>query len=273
MGWAVGKWVGVSIAVAALAGMPTIAIARAKAVRPPVLGDWEGTGPNGLPLSFILTRVHGRISVSELTVGDPLFCPGRFAPTLANPFPQALYIGPGALPRVRINWRPTEIDIRVGMGAPFAPEWDGRLLGPRLMTLSEPAPINNPPGCGWSSRRLTWRATPAQRMPVTPGVWSGTVTGAGGTGTVSVKVAASGRIVENFEVSVSCTEGGGGTSEIGPAAVGEFISAAGTFSDANRPAGFEGRFEPGGTLTGTLTGSYAQGCAPGGSLGFTAHPG
>lgn len=268
-----GRWAGVLVAVAALAGMPTTAAARTKAVRPPVLGDWEGAGPDGLPLSFTVARAHGRTSVSDLTVGDPLFCPGRAVPTLANGFPQALYIGPGALPLVRINWRATEIEIRVGMGAPFSPEWDGRLIGPRLLTLSQPAPVDNPPGCGWSSSRLTWRVTPAKRTLVTPGDWSGTVTGPGGSGTVSVKVAASGRIVENFEVAVSCTTGGGGSSGIGPAAVGEFISADGTFEDANRPAGFEGRFQPGGTLTGTLTGSFTQGCAPGASLAFTAHPG
>jgi len=238
-----------------------------------VLGDWEGAGPDGLPLSFTLTRARGRISVGDLTVGDPLFCPGRFAPTLAFGYPQALYIGPGAPRLVRINWRPTEIVIRVGMGAPFSPEWDGSLLGPRLMTLSEPAPTNNPPGCGWNSKRLTWRVAPAKRTPVAPGQWTGTVSGPGGAGTVSVKVAPSGRFVEVFDVEVACAGGGGGSSGVGPAAVGDFISADGTFEDANRPAGFEGRFEPGGTLTGTLTGSFTQGCAPGGSLTFSAHPG
>ena len=165
-----------------------------------MLGDWEGTGPDGLPLSFTLTRARGRTSVGDLTVGDPLSCPGRFAPTLAFGYPQALYIGPGAPPVVHINWRPSEIRIRVGMGAPFSPEWDGSLLGPRLMTLSEPAPTNNPPGCGWNSKRLTWRVAPAKRTPVAPGQWTGTVSGPGGAGTVSVKVAPSGRFVEVFEV-------------------------------------------------------------------------
>jgi hypothetical protein len=238
-----------------------------------VLGDWEGTGPDGLPLSFTLTRARGRISIANLTVGDPLFCPGRFAPTLAYGFPRALYIGPGAPPLVRINWRPTAILIRVGMGAPFSPEWDGRLLGPRLATLSEPAPTNNPPGCGWNTRRLTWRVAPANRRPVPPGQWTGTVSGTGGAGTVSVKVAPSGRIVETFAVDITCTAGGGGSSGVGPGAVGDFISADATFEDANRPAAFEGHFEPGGTLTGTLTGGFTEGCAPGGSLTFTAHPG
>jgi hypothetical protein len=236
-----------------------------------VLGDWEGVGPHGLPLSFSLARVRGRVTLSNLTVGDPLYCPDRLAPTNALGYQRALYIGPGAPPLVRINWRADQVAIRVGMGAPFAPEWDGRLLGPRELTLSEPAPANEPRGCGWQSRRLSWRAAPTKRMPVTAGDWTGTVSVPGGSGTVAVKVAPSGRIVELFQVAIQCASGGG-TYEVGPAAVGEFISAAGTFADANRPASFEGRFGPGASLAGSLTGSLPEGC---GSSGFTfsAHPG
>jgi hypothetical protein len=260
--------IGGLVVLAVLASETLAASAHRPAPRAPVLGDWEGVGPEGLPLSFSLARLGGAVSIRNLTVGDPLFCPGRLAPTDAIGYPSAIYIGPGAPPRVRINWRPNQIVIRVGMGAPFSPEWDGQLLGPHQATLSEPAPTNEPRGCGWRSKRLTWRVAPARRMPVTAGDWTGTVSVPGGSGTVSVKVAPSGRIVELFRVAIQC-ESGGGHFEVGPSTVGEFVSADGTFEDANRPAAFQGRFGPGDTLTGTLSFS---GCGPSG-FAFVAHPG
>jgi hypothetical protein len=53
-----------------------------------VLGDWEGAGPDGLPLSFTLVRLHHKLAIRDLTVGDPLLCPGRLAPTNATPYPE-----------------------------------------------------------------------------------------------------------------------------------------------------------------------------------------
>jgi hypothetical protein len=235
-----------------------------------VLGDWEGIGPHGLPFSFSLGREHGRITISDLTPGDPLYCPGHLEPTDAYSYPRATYIGPGALPVVRINWQPDEILIRAGRGAPFAPEWDGRLLGPRKATLTTPAPANEPKGCGWSSKTLTWRLAPAKRVPVKPGAWTGAVTVPGGTGTVSVTVMPSGRIVQLFKVSVDCPAGGGSFSA-GPAKVGGFIAADGSFEDANRPSSFQGRFTTGGTLAGRLTASLPKSCGAS-SFAFTARP-
>ena len=84
--------------------------------------------------------------IRDLTPGDPLYCPGQLAPTDAYSYPRATYIGPGALPVVRINWRANEIVIRVGMGAPFDPEWDGRLLHRRSARLSEPRPLQRTKG-------------------------------------------------------------------------------------------------------------------------------
>ncbi len=258
------------LATAASGGFAAASAKRAPTA--PVLGDWEGVGPHGLPLSFSLARVHRRLTISNLTVGDPLICDGRLVPTNADPFAHALYIGPGAPPLVRLGWRRDEIVIRVGMGAPFAPEWDGRLLGPRSATLSEPAPTREPSGCGWgSTRRLTWRLAPARRAPVTAGSWTGTVSGGEASGSVSIRVSPSARIVEWFAVSVRCPDGET-QWEVGPATVGEFISPDGTFEEAHRPAKFSGRFGPGGTVTGTFLGVVSQGCGSG-SLSFTAHPG
>ncbi len=265
-GWK--TWVGGCALLAVLAAGPVAAAPRSAPA--PALGDWEGIGPHGLPFSFNLKRVDGRITISDLTPGDPLYCPGHLQPTNAYFYSRATYIGPGALPVVRINWQPDEILIRVGRGTPFEPQWDGRLLDPRMATLSTPAPTNEPKGCGWPSKRLTWRLAPAKRVPVRPGVWTGAVTVPGGSGTVSVTVMPSGRIVQRFKVSVDCPSGGGGFS-VGPAKVGDFIAADGTFEDANRPASFQGRFTTEGTLTGRLTASLPESCGAR-SFAFEARP-
>ena len=92
----------------------------------------------------------------------------------------------------------------------------------------------------------------------------------GGTGTVSLTVTPSGRVIKLFKVSIQCPAGGGSFS-VGPAKVGEFIAANGSFSDANRPSSFQGRFTPAGTLTGTLTGSLPDSCGAS-NFAFTAQP-
>jgi hypothetical protein len=102
----------------------------------PLCGAGEGIGPRGLPFSFSLARVRGRITIRQ----------------------------------------PDDILIRGRRGAPFKPQWDGQLLGPRKATLSTPAPTNEPKCCGWPTRRLTWRLAPAKRVPVKPGVWTAAVT-------------------------------------------------------------------------------------------------
>lgn len=264
-----GVWIGALAALAASAAAPpAVSVAG---VHAPVLGDWEGAGPEGLPLSFSLRRVRGRVTISDLTVGDPLRCPGRLAPTNAFGYGHVVYIGAGSPPVVRINWRPDDVMIRVGSGAPFSPELDGLLLGARRMTLSEPAPVGEPAGCGWSAKRLKWRVAPATRVAVTPGSWTGTVSTPTGSSTVSVRVSASGRIVELFSVVARC-EGGETSFGVGPAAVGEFIAANGTFADSARPGAFQGRFTSADTLAGTVS-ANPLGCGGTGSFPFTAHPG
>jgi hypothetical protein len=235
-----------------------------------VLGDWEGVGPHGLPFSFSLARVHGRITISDLTTGDPLYCPGRLEPTNAYAYPRQP-TSVQARCRSCKSAGNREILIRVGRGTPFEPQWDGRLLGPRRATLSTPAPTNQPRGCGWSSKRLTWRLAPARHVTVRPGSWSGTLSVPGGSGTVSVTVMPSGRIVQLFKVLGGCPSGGGSFS-VGPAKVGDFIAADGSFEDANRPSSFQGRFGADGSLTGTVTASLPESCGAS-SFAFVAHRG
>src|SRR5579859_6922577 len=159
---------------AVLASLLALAPA-AIAARLPVLGDWEGSGPEGLPMSFVLSRVHHKIEIADMTIGNPLRCAGREVPTDATPLPKAVYIGPGAPPFVRLNFRPSEIWIETGTGFSFGPQITGRLLSPRRAVLSELAPRHLPPGCGWRQHRLTWHLSPARRAAVAPGRWSGTI--------------------------------------------------------------------------------------------------
>ena len=171
---------------------------------------------------------------------------------------------------MRVGYRAGEFSIEAGTTAPFGLAWTGKLLGPRRATLSEPAPVGEPSGCGWSRRTLTWKLAPATRAPVTPGPWTGSISGSGVTGTVTVQVSATGRVVEWFREEVQCA-GGGGHYEIGPdAEVGEFISAAGAFADADRPGAFQGSFS-GDALTGTVGTGFA-GCGER-VVPFTARPG
>jgi hypothetical protein len=88
---------------------------------------------------------------------------------------------------------------------------------------------------------------------------------------VSVTVMPSGRIVQLFKSLGGCPSGGGSFS-VGPAKVGDFIAADGSFEDANRPSSFQGRFGADGSLTGTVTASLPESCGAS-SFAFVAHRG
>jgi hypothetical protein len=262
---------GSAVCVVAVALTPATFGASAGKVAAPVLGDWEGVGPHRLPFSLVLTRSRGRVVVSDLTVGDPVYCPPRVLATDANPEPRASYLGPGAEPLIRIGWAPSTVEIRIGMGAPFNQEWVGQLRGPRSMTLSEPIPVGLPKGCSWgSAKRLFWHLAPAHRLAVSTGAWSGQTAVPGtGTDTVTLHVNATGRIVDDFQVKIACPDG---TSSwgVGPAKVGAFIRASGHFVDSYG-SGFVGTFGRAGTVTGTLNGDVGSGCGSG-RLPFSATP-
>src|SRR5690242_6431162 len=81
------------------------------AVTRPALGDWEGVGPHGLPLSYVLHKRHGRVVIGNLVVGLPLHCPGSPTPFVAAGFKSAGYSGPGAQPRLRLRgWKPYDVE-------------------------------------------------------------------------------------------------------------------------------------------------------------------
>jgi hypothetical protein len=237
-----------------------IASARQGRVPGPALGDWEGVGPHGLPLTFVLAKKHNKIVISNLAVGFPVNCPNQPTPTAAVAYKVAEYGGPGAQPRVRLpGWRPTDIVV-IGINrGEFALQLDGRLLARRRAVLSMGMSPRVPKNCGWPRKRVTWKVRPRHRLDVAAGTWTGTVTVPDGTGTVAVQVTAGGRIVNLVKVAITCTQGGGGGFQAGPPAE-EFIAADGAFEGWGY-AHWLGHFGSDGVLNGTFTAADSCGAA------------
>lgn len=229
-----------------------MASARQSGVPRPALGDWEGVGPHGLPLTFVLAKKHHKIVISNLAVGFPVNCPKQPTPTVAVAYKSASYGGPGAQPRVRLpGWKPSDIVITGSNRGEFPLQLDGRLLSHRRAVLSMGMSPRVPKNCGWPRKRVTWKVRPRHRLAVAAGTWTGTVAVLNGTGTLTVQVTAAGRIVNLFKVEIMCTQGGGGGFTAGPPAE-EFIEANGTFEGWGY-AHWNGRFGGDGMLTGTFT--------------------
>jgi hypothetical protein len=220
-------------------------------------------GPHGLPLTFVLAKKHRKIVIRNLAVGFPVNCPGKPTPIAAVPSKVSEYGGPGAQPRVRLpGWKPTDIVIEGINHGEFPLQIDGRQLARRRAVLSMGISPSVPKNCGWPKKQVTWKVRPRHRLPVAPGTWTGTVTVPNGTGTVTVKVIAAGRIVDLFKAEIMCTEGGGGGFQSGPPAE-EFVSATGAFEGWGY-AHWKGRFGADGVLAGTFT--AADNCGTAGQI-------
>lgn len=247
--------------------------AAASAPARPALGDWEGLGPHGLPLTFVLGSRHGRIVLSHLAVGFPLNCPGKPTPIVAVAYKAGSYGGPGSPPRVRLpSWKPRDMLVEgynpAGPPGTTFVELDGRLLARRQAVLSMGISPRVPKHCGWPAKRVMWTLRPQHRVAVAAGTWTGAVTVPGGTGTVTVKVGAAGRVVDLFKIEITCTPGGGGGGfSAGPPAE-EFISATGAFEGWGY-AHWRGRFGADGVLNGTFV--PGDQCGTPGQATFTAH--
>jgi hypothetical protein len=245
-----------SLAAGAAGVLLLLAPGATGAVPRPALGDWEGVGPHGLPLSFVLHKRHGRVAASNLVVGLPFNCPSNPTPFVAAAFKSAAYSGPGAQPRLRFRgWKPFDIQITAFIPRQFPFVIYGRLWSSRHATLSAALSRSVPKHCGWPSKKVTWSLHPRKRIAVATGTWTGTVSVPNGSGTVTAKVIAAGRIVDRFAVEITCTAGGGGSFSSGPPA-GEFIAADGRFEGWGG-AHWHGAFGADGTLNGTfLAGDY-----------------
>jgi hypothetical protein len=149
-------------------------------------------------------------------VGFPVNCPAKPTPWVAEAYKHASYIGPGAPPRVRLpGWKPTYVEIGAYVRGEFPLLIEGRVLAHRHRALSMGLGPRVPKHCGWPKKTITWSVRPAKRLKVATGTWTGTATFPNATGTVTVKVTASGRMVDFFELEVTCPEGGGGSVTAG----------------------------------------------------------
>jgi hypothetical protein len=256
--------------------------AAARRVGRPVLGNWEGRGPHGLPLSVRFVRRHKRVDVRDLVIGYGLSCPANRSNAEAVDY-DAGYIGPGSpSPFLKFFGIPTNGFLISLQGAANTGTLEGRLKSRRKGTLSMLAPTDMSPETRrcWPQKVVRWRIRARDRRPVAEGTWTGSVSAADApaiTGTVTVGVSAGGRELSEFSISYQCDSDGGG-SGITTKPAYEFIDAAGAFAGPPThqsvngvPTTWRGRFGTDGVLRGTF--SSWDGCvrAPGQTgVDFTA---
>jgi hypothetical protein len=245
-------------------------------VRPPALGNWEGRGPHGLPLSLRFVRRHHRVDVRNLVIGYGVSCPATRAHTQAVDYP-AGYIGPGARsPFLKFFGIPANgFLIQLQGASNAAVTLEGRLTSRRTGTLRMSAP--NAPRC-WPAKVDRWRIRARKRRPVAQGRWTGFVSAVdapGLTGSVTVGVTAGGREVSELSISYTCGDNHPGGGGITTKPAHEFIDAVGAFAGPlvpesvnGVPTTWSGRFGTDGTLTGTF--SSWDGCT-GASVAHTVN--
>jgi hypothetical protein len=255
-------------------------MAYARRIRSPALGNWEGRGPHGLPLSYRFVRTHGHVEVRDLVIGYGFSCPPKRANAEAVTY-EAGYIGPGRpspfLKTFHIPANGFLIDLQ---GATTFGTLEGRLTRRSRGRLSMSAPKSTP-RC-WPRKTNRWKIRRRTRRAVRDGTWAGTVTQADDpsiTGTLKVGVAAHGRELSSFSLSYTCGPGGGGGG-ITTSPAYEFIDAGGRFAGPPShqivngvPTTWSGRFGTDRVLRGTFT--TANQCSPSTSstpvtLAFTA---
>lgn len=270
-----------SLAVALAAFVVLSPVADARVALTPALGDWEGVGPNGLPLSFAFKheRVHiaGRlrdlIALRDLVVSFPTACAQLSNNSQAFAYPRAEYTGPGSPPVTFHFHNPKRFEIyirsapgfNVGLGFFLQGLW----LSAQRGTVSEPIPGGVLKGCGWPTKKLTWQLRPGKRVKVASGTWTGTVAAADvAKGSVSATVGAGGRTVDHFHLSYACSDGASSSLDFAPAftfagkPTSEFVSPSGSFAGtAGTVNGVQlrwtGTFGSDGVLRGTFTGENA----------------
>jgi hypothetical protein len=255
-----------AVAVIAVTGGAPPAGSWARTVVRPVLGDWEGTGPLGLRLSFAFVRTGGHVVALDYALGLPTGCRSTGDATwYAGTVSRIEYIAPGTVlhgPFPPLGPTHFEFVLPPTMKQPFPVTMAGTFSSARRGVVSIASPTRV--GCvrtGWP-RTLRFKLAAAHRVAVADGLWRGTVAGppAGMTGSVQIRVIDGGRIETDFSTSYSCPGAtGGGTFEIGPLpTAGYVIAASGSIGGAKgTERAWTGRFAAGGLLGGTL---LASGC-------------
>ncbi len=246
---------GVIIVSLALAATPSIGAPSGTSV--PQAGDWEGIGPDGLPLSFNLAHRGGHLVATSMAIGYPASCPAVARDAEAVPVDHPAYAGPGAgqsngsstamlSGRIRRSTQPVVLR--------------GAFSGPRTGTFS--VQIQQHVGCGWPDQTLTWTVRRSNRAQVGDGTWTGPLTAPGLiNANVRLVVDEQGRVVDSFTTFFTClTAAAQGNTNFRAVPAFEFIRSDGSFSSPldggrvkGRPTTWHGRFLPNGSLTGTLT--------------------
>ncbi len=268
--------VGVAVVLTAAVAL-SAAAADAHVALTPVLGDWEGVGPHGLPLSFDFTRgrvrIAGRkrnlIALHDLVVSYPTACAQVPDNSQGFAYPMAEYTGPGS-PPVTFHFRNAkQFEIYIGSAPGFNVGFgfflQGRWLSAGRGVLSEPIPRGGLRGCGWPTKTLSWQLRPAKRVKLADGTWTGTVAATDVvSGSVSAKVGARGRTVDRFDLTYSCKDGASSSLDFAPAfklagkPTSLFVSASGAFAETTGnvngvQVGWSGSFGSDGVLRGTFT--------------------
>jgi hypothetical protein len=224
----------------------------------PQAGDWEGTGPHGLPLSFQLVRRGGHLVATALAVGYPGNCPAVARDAEAIPLANPMYTGPGGQAGAG-----SSASVALAGRTPRSPQpvyLRGGFSSGRSGSLS--INISKPVGCGWPGTTLSWQVHRATRRPVADGTWTGPLTATGLiNGNVRLVVGARGRVVESFTSFFTCitdTEQGNTNFRAVPAY--DFVGPGGAFASPldggsvkGRRTTWSGRFSASGTLGGTVT--------------------
>jgi hypothetical protein len=228
----------------------------------PVAGDWEGSGPHGLPLSYELVRRGGHVVATAVTIGYPLGCPANERDSEAVPLSSVSYAGPGGLHSAGFLEPSTTAKLSghfptASGGYPALVT--GKLNTPRSAILT--AGTDDTVGCGWPRHKLTWTAHPTRRQHVPDGKWTAVISGGGLAGTVSLSTAGDGRVIASFAASYSFACQGntvGGNVHSAPAYV--FIKPNGTFASPEHinfvngvPTTWSGTFSRAGGVSGNFT--------------------
>jgi hypothetical protein len=251
----------VALAAAAVVG---VAPAWARSTRPasvPHVGDWEGSGPHGIPLSFELVRRHGRVVATSIAFGAPTSCPATPRDTEVLPLFRVAYHGPGGAPA----------NVLLTGGLPVtlsgkAPDHLGGLLIAGTFTTHRRGWFRVTSArtrlhCGWPTGARIWRVHLAHRRPVKDASWTAPLTGAGITGgSVDLAIVGQGRAVRSFAGQLDCQSSSEqGTESFGANPAYEFVRADGSFyspQDTNLiqgvPTLWKGTFSATGALSGTL---------------------
>lgn len=223
----------------------------------PQAGDWEGTGPHGLPLSFQLIHRGGHVLATALAVGYPGNCPALARDAEAIPLANPAYTGPGGQAAAGSS----ASVVLAGRTPQSQPVYlSGSFSSGRTGSLS--IKISKPVGCGWPNSTLSWQVHRATRRPVADGTWTGPLTATGLiNGNVRLVVGAQGRVIESFASFFTCitdTEQGNTNFRASPAY--DFVGPGGAFSSPlnggavkGHPTTWSGRFSASGTLAGTVT--------------------